>query len=539
MRRTPKSKKDTSGTVSTRTRRGKRASPEVEEQLLRPPTPPSLPPRPRPQVTTLPPWSDSFDKAQVLNLWQSTQATLETFFTSTSLGQVRDIATNSWFHLNEISISNNLNLKLTPPSPPLSFIHCLKEIRNLTEAEQKIYDDLPVTGVVLIRLYPTKYQEKMLDLMFCASRYGWNYIVNRTKGRWFTMTETEMDEEIQPMLLKRHIKKLKMKISQCPVDCFDTAYREFKNACSSIRAASAAQKRREGQGFRYPEQLEYKSKKHGGVKVEIRGRSITYKRSQRTISFFPTYFGKGHEEIAIRTDLVKAGVAHFPYSNTLCMRQGHYYLAAPRHVPNQASAPPKVCALDPGVRTFMTGYDPEGGAFEISPDQIHLRAKHIRIAKLQSALSREKDKSVRTRLKQQIQDLYRRISNCVKDLHHKSAKILAQSYQEILLPTFESQKMSFKEGRVIGPGSARMMLTLSHYKFRQLLKQKMKNRNGTLVECSEEYSSKTCGACGRLNHSLGKKKVFICPYGNCRIQIDRDLNAARNILIKNYDRLKG
>ena len=47
---------------------------------------------------------------------------------------------------------------------------------------------------------------------------------------------------------------------------------------------------------------------------------------------------------------------------------------------------------------------------------------------------------------------------------------------------------------------------------------------------TEEYTSTTCGECGNLNLTLGSKKVYYCQH--CKIIIDRDVNGARNILIK-------
>jgi putative transposase len=44
------------------------------------------------------------------------------------------------------------------------------------------------------------------------------------------------------------------------------------------------------------------------------------------------------------------------------------------------------------------------------------------------------------------------------------------------------------------------------------------------------YTSKTCGCCGKINKSLGSKKTFACP--NCKFTIDRDINGARNIMLK-------
>jgi putative transposase len=48
---------------------------------------------------------------------------------------------------------------------------------------------------------------------------------------------------------------------------------------------------------------------------------------------------------------------------------------------------------------------------------------------------------------------------------------------------------------------------------------------------NESYTSKTCGKCGEINNKLGSQSIFKCK--TCKIEIDRDINAARNICIKN------
>jgi len=50
-----------------------------------------------------------------------------------------------------------------------------------------------------------------------------------------------------------------------------------------------------------------------------------------------------------------------------------------------------------------------------------------------------------------------------------------------------------------------------------------------VIICDEHYTSKICGSCGELHHNLGKNKTFICPH--CHYEADRDINAARNILL--------
>ena len=41
---------------------------------------------------------------------------------------------------------------------------------------------------------------------------------------------------------------------------------------------------------------------------------------------------------------------------------------------------------------------------------------------------------------------------------------------------------------------------------------------GTVIDCHEEYTSKTCSCCGRLNHTLGASKSFTCPF--CHFVVD-------------------
>jgi len=89
--------------------------------------------------------------------------------------------------------------------------------------------------------------------------------------------------------------------------------------------------------------------------------------------------------------------------------------------------------------------------------------------------------------------------------------------------------------RKIHKKTVRQMLGWSHFKFRQRLFLKAEEKTHCKVhEITEEYTSKCCGNCGRLNHKLGAMKVFKCPY--CKWTLDRDMNGARNIMIKNIEK---
>src|SRR5262249_17521274 len=74
--------------------------------------------------------------------------------------------------------------------------------------------------------------------------------------------------------------------------------------------------------------------------------------------------------------------------------------------------------------------------------------------------------------------------------------------------------------------------TWSHYRFRQHLLHKAREYPWCrVIVCTEEYTSKTCGCCGEINRGLGGSKTFRCPNPRCASELDRDINATRNILL--------
>ncbi len=74
---------------------------------------------------------------------------------------------------------------------------------------------------------------------------------------------------------------------------------------------------------------------------------------------------------------------------------------------------------------------------------------------------------------------------------------------------------------------------MSHYKFKERLINKAKERN-VLIDIREEfYTSKTCTCCGNIDHALRNKDIYKCK--KCPLKIDRDFNGARNILLRNIN----
>lgn len=222
--------------------------------------------------------------------------------------------------------------------------------------------------------------------------------------------------------------------------------------------------------------------------------------------------------------------------------QGRIYLCVPRHVPsaceNQASAGEQQwVALDPGVRTFLTGYSPkEGDCFQVAPgDVTRIYRLCIHIDKLISKMSKvskgKQGKIKRKRMNKAIARLRERVLHLTDEVHWKTIKYLTSNYTDIVIPDFNSTQMSERVKRKIGCKTVRQMLSWRHGKFRERLIGRSEITKTKVYVRTEEYTSKTCTCCLEIHPKLGGNKIFKCP--NCHIKVDRDVGGARNIFLKN------
>lgn len=203
--------------------------------------------------------------------------------------------------------------------------------------------------------------------------------------------------------------------------------------------------------------------------------------------------------------------------------------------------------LDPGIRTFMTTYSPDGTAYKLG-DQAANRIYRLMVVddKIQGRVQtgRRPDgtkmsKRERRNLRRSRVRLANRIDNLVSEMHWKVGNFLVTRYDRIVIPPFESARMSRRyeasrqRWRRIGKKTTRQMLRLRHYAFRTRLLY-LAGLHGVQVDVmTEEYTSKTCTNCGHLHMTLGSNKVYRCS--GCGVVYDRDLGGSRNQLLKNME----
>lgn len=206
-----------------------------------------------------------------------------------------------------------------------------------------------------------------------------------------------------------------------------------------------------------------------------------------------------------------------------------WFAIFPEEMQPEPSETNQIIALDPGVRTFLTGFDGEQ-FLEIGKSDFGRIARLCQhLDKLTSRMSKVNAKQRRS-MRRAAFKMRQKIRSLIDELHRKTACYLTKNYRIIFLPTFESSNMVAKVKRKIRSKTARALLTWAHYRFKQTLKHQAQKRSVTVIEVSEAYTSKTCVRCGYIHTKLGGARIFKCP--NCKHEISRDFNGALGILLR-------
>lgn len=185
----------------------------------------------------------------------------------------------------------------------------------------------------------------------------------------------------------------------------------------------------------------------------------------------------------------------------------------------------KYISLDPGIRTFLTGYSHKH-VTEICTnlkEKISEQLKNIDLIN-KSNLSKKKKKKAENKR-------YEKIKNLVDDLHWKTIKHLTDKYDTILIGNMSTK--SIVKNKSVGDldnMTKRVALLMKLYEFRERLKYKCYINGCKYGNINEMYTSKTCSYCGNVKENLKGNKIYKCE--KCHIVIDRDINGARNILMK-------
>lgn len=209
---------------------------------------------------------------------------------------------------------------------------------------------------------------------------------------------------------------------------------------------------------------------------------------------------------------------------TVSRRAGRWYasLTVEREEPAVRRAPKGgAVGVDLGIKTLATLLD--GTVIE---NPRYLRKSERRLKMAQKALSRKvKGSRRRAKARAKVARLHARVANQRLDAMHKATTWLASTFSEICIEDLNAA------GMVKNHHLAKAVSDAAFGEFRRQLEYKTARTGATLHIIDRWYpSSKICSKCGAVKAKLSlNERVYRCD--GCGLVMDRDLNAAVNILV--------
>ena len=290
------------------------------------------------------------------------------------------------------------------------------------------------------------------------------------------------------------------------------AHKNFKSCLTSIKNNNI-------KNFR----MHFKERRKESWTIHVPKSSLVVSNDRLSIRIYKTYMSEDFT-LCEKLPIIE-------HDLTIHFDGVHYYLCCPIKVIKKINKSDVAISLDPGVRTFQTAYTSKGDCIKIGTNASTILLGILMcLDGLISKLSKTTKQINKRRLKNRIRKTRKRIKNLQNELHWKTINFLCKNAKTVLLPKFETKKMSKRFNRRIKSKTVRGMSALCHYGFQQKLITKALETDTEVLIVSEHYTSKTCGQCGKINQKLGGKKVFECE--DCEFLLDRDYNGARNIMLR-------
>lgn len=209
---------------------------------------------------------------------------------------------------------------------------------------------------------------------------------------------------------------------------------------------------------------------------------------------------------------------------TICFKADGYYVCisaedATVPTPKPLNEVKSAVGIDLGLKAFLAT---SSGEFVPVP-QIYRKAQQ-HLARQQRELARRKDGSVSSAAsKSRIAKIHQRIARQRETFHYKTAHWLCRNYDLIAIEDLNIR------------GLARTRLAKSIYdvswgKFITILETVVVKYGVHLVKVNPHNTSQNCSGCGTKVPKTLSVRLHECP--KCNLEMDRDENAAINILYK-------
>src|SRR4030042_4577278 len=347
-----------------------------------------------------------------------------------------------------------------------------------------------------MELYPTIDQAIYLDKACGSRRHCYNQLLNHfsdTNIKWSKKTALDFYKSLR--LEFEWYSEISQRITRNAIDDLDNAFKHFfrrvKNG--SKPGFPKFKKKNINDSFSIREQL----------KFDIRGRWIRIEKLKTLIK--------------LRQQLRFNGI---PKQVTISKRAGKYFVSILVETNDYNKVPGTgSIGVDLGIKNLATLSDGT-----VIPANQKLRYSLTKLKKLQRDLSRkDKGSNRRAKAKFRIAKLHFMISRQREAVLHELTDMLLSKYHTICIEDLHVKGMvkNHKLARAISDAGFGM--------FRRFLEYEAKLRGNVVLIANRFFpSSKMCSFCGTIKDDLKlSDRIYRCA---CGLKIDRDYNAALNIL---------
>jgi len=364
-------------------------------------------------------------------------------------------------------------------------------------------------GTRKIRICPTPEQQIILNKWINTSRYTYNKAIHKIEKEKQKINFYNLRNKLVP---KKNIIKSKEWMLDTPKDIRANSIREvvsmYKSAFTNLKNGNISK-------FN----MRYRSRKLLSEVISIPKTAIKISDDKTKFNLFTTYL---KTPIKVFKELIpdinhEIKLLHDKKCN-------NWYICVPIEYNVNSDNQGGIVSIDPGVKTFQTLYDANGSVTQIGSEDmkfilVELYKKIDKYKSLRTTATGRRKKNITSR----IFFLNNKYKNLITEIHNKTCVYIYKNYNNVLISNIGNIKSKNRQNN-------RCLLGWSHGKFIERLTHHM-HKNGKKINIvTEEFTSKTCGRCGWLDNNLSNKDIFHCR--SCGLHISRDVNGARNILLK-------
>jgi len=370
-------------------------------------------------------------------------------------------------------------------------------------------------------LDPTETQEQLLRSHAGAARFAWNWGLAKcqeryaAEGRWYSaigLTELWSAEKRADPALSWWAEN-----SKC---VYEQAFRDLDRALREFIKSKKGKRKGRRLGFpRYKKRAKCRdSFRLAGDRVRCCGKTVTLTRIGTIATHEPT------RKLARRLANGTARILSATVSRTAQRWFVSFTVEVDRAIPERHDRPGSAIGLDLGVKTLLVGVDDTGNVMTVDGPKA-LRSSLRKLRHASRIHSRKKLGSAnRRKSAARLARIHAKVASIRADALHKATSGLAARYETIV--TEDLNVAGMVRNRLL----ARAISDQGFGRIRLMLGYKTIWNGGQLLTAGRFFaSSKLCSGCGAVKAKLPlSERTYVCAA--CGLVLDRDLNAARNLL---------